>query len=478
MAQSTGKWTPQTRADAVAFTLEGIATGEISNFPELRDKTDSWPDGPYKRAALEAGFALIKKLHWGYFESLDPDRFPRLWAELVLPDPKWDFAGELKRSISLPSLFVGLIDLHGYTKFCRENRKNLSRLTQLDAIIQREVPTVVERVGVLARRVRGDEILLIGAGAADVLEAVLSVGEFFRTDRVIRGSGNVFPHFEISAGIAGGQGFTDLVVTEDGDLSGDAVNTAARLQSRAGRVSPERTRIMVTSHSFRKLSSEAALREDRARYRLLGSIEFVDAGKVEFKGVTISVHDAVFTDGPDKKRLEYKNALSALYESIDSNLWKGRVFENAVRLAEFMGSVEGDAMVAQSRGRARAASTAFSQERYEEAMAEFGALVDALAACPDADFLALEYLRGVRECYMRILSTFEEILNAETEASLNVLFPSEKDLANYRLLQTHHSMYKRVQEATQLRVRNRKALWYRVADQEGAALCVKVGEPK
>lgn len=476
MAKASGKWSPQTRADAVAFALEGIAMGEIRNFGELRAATDPWPEGPFKRAAVECGFALIKKLHWGYFESLYPERFPRLWAELVIPDLKWDFAGELKRSLSLPNLYVGLIDLHGYTRFCRENRKNLSRLTQLDSLIQNEIPEVVEAVGVLARRVRGDEILIIGASAAEVLEAVLLTGEFFKRGSDARGMS--LPAFEISAGVAGGQGFTDFVVTEDGDLSGDAVNTAARLQSRAGRVSPDRTRVMVTGHVHRKLSAELSSREDRARYRLLSAVEFVDAGRVEFKGVTVAVHDAVFTDGPDARRLEYKNAQEKLYESIEAGLWKGRVFEDAVRLAELMGSVEGEATAAALRARSRAAYAAFGQESYEEALSLFVEMVDELASREGADYLALEYLRGVRDCYARILAAFSSALDAETDASLSTLFAAEKDVSNYRLLQLHHATFLKVRDAARLRIRNRKAIWYRVADRETPTLQVRVGEPK
>ena len=482
MAQVAGKWVPQSRAEAVAFALEGIAAGEIRNIAELRIRTEAWPDGPFKHAAFQTGFELIKKLHWGYFESLDPERFPGLWTELVLPDQKWDFAGDLKRSIALPNLFIGLIDLHGYTKFCRENRKNLSRLTQLDAIIQHEVPKVVSRVGVLARRVRGDEILMIGASAADVIEAVLLAGEFFRHENVSPGNNekfpNIFPRFEIAAGVAGGQGFTDLVVTEDGDLSGDAVNTAARLQSRAGRISPDRTRIMVTGNVERKLASETARGQDRIRYRLLSGVEFVDAGKVEFKGVTVAVCDAVFTNGPDVRRLEYRHALESLYESLDAGLWRGKVFEDAVRLAEFMGSVEGDAMIAQSRLQSRLATVAFSQERYEDAVKEFGSLIELLASCRGVDPLALEYLRGVFGCYRRLAAAFEEALDSAMEASLSSLFATDKDAASFKLLQTHHDTFLRVREAARLRVRNRKTLWYRVSDNSAEDLRVRVGEPK
>jgi len=477
MKETVSRWTPLSRSDAVAAALEGIAEGEITDFADLRALVERWPAGPFADAALETGFPLIKTLHWGYFAPLDPVRFPRLWCELVIPDRDYDYAGDLKRSISLPNLYIGLVDLHGYTRFCRENRRNLSRLTQLDSIIQKQVPTVVEQAGVLARRVRGDEILLIGASAADVLEAVLLVGEFFKDDQGVRNYGSYFPRFEIAAGIAGGQGFTALVVTEDGDLSGDAVNTAARLESRAGRVSPDRTRIMMTNHVHRKLQSELSAREEREKYPHLAALDFVEAGRVEFKGVTVTVMDAVFLDSPDARRLEYRDALTALYEALEGGLWKSKVFETALRLAESMGLVADEATAASSRARAHAAYSAFSRDAYEEALAEYSALLDSLESMDGQDELALEYLKAVRSCYGRILEAFAEVLDKETEASVSTLF-GEKDLANYRMLQTHYVAFTRIREATRKRVRNRKALWYRVADQETPALCVKVGEPK
>jgi hypothetical protein len=235
---------------------------------------------------------------------------------------------------------------------------------------------------------------------------------------------------------------------------------------------------MVTGHVQRKLAAELARKEDRARCRLLSGVEFVDAGKVEFKGVTVSVFDAVFTDGPDAARLEYSHMLESLYQSLDAGLWRGKVFEDAVRLAEFMGSVEGESMAAQSRARSRAASVAFSQERYEDAMAEYDSLLGLLSSCPAADALALEYLRGVRACYGRVLAAFAEALDADMEASFPTLFATEKDAANYRLLRTHYDTFLRVRDAARFRIRNRKALWYRVSDQEAPNLSVRVGEPK
>lgn len=477
MKEATSRWVPLSRSDAVAAVLERIAEGNITDFAGLRGMVSQWPPGPHTAAALEVGFSLIKTLHWGYFAPLDPVRFPRLWSELVIPDLEYDFAGDLKRSISLPNLFIGFVDLHGYTKFCRENRRNLSRLTLLDSIIQKQIPPIVERAGVLSRRVRGDEILLIGASAAEVLESVILVGEFFRDEQGVGNYGAFFPRFEIAAGIAGGQGFTALVVTEDGDLSGDAVNTAARLESRAGRISPDRTRIMMTNHVHRKLLSELSSQEDRARYPRLAKVDFVEAGSVEFKGLTVNVVDTVFLDGPDAHRIKYRAALTDLYKAIEGGHWKGKVFETALRLAEAVGLVGDEATAAAARSRSHAAYAAWEREAYEEALAEYASLLALLSATDGRDELALDYLTAVQRCYGRIMETFADALDAETDASVSTLF-GEKDLANYRMLQTHFVAFTRIREATRKRVRNRKTLWYRAADLETPNLSVRVDEPK
>ncbi len=494
---------PSSRDEAVGIVLERILSGEIHDFKSLCIAAAIWPEESAKQVALSVGFDLIRRLHWGYFANLDPDRYPRLWTELVIPDEHYDFAGELKRNISLPNLYIGMVDLHGYTSFCRENRKNLNRLELLDRVIQDDIPLVVERAGVLSRRVRGDEILLVGGSASDTMEAVLLVAEFFHegrdpaldcvlpsnpsadstTVRLSATGGSGFrasieasvPRFEVSAGIAGGQGFTALVVTRDGDLSGDAVNTAARLQSRAGRLSSDRTRVMITNHVHRSLMAEKTKTEFNVYYRLLHAIDFIDAGQVDFRGLHVSVLDVVFPHETDRRRLLYRESLATLYEAIEGGLWKNRVFEDALQLATLV--AEG-----LDNGTRRAVETytgvakeAFSTERYEEAIEAFNAILVAIST--EGDALACDYLYGVSAAYERIAAAFSEALDQETTVVLPILL-GQKELANYNLLETGHHAYVRFREAARQKVRNRKALWYRCADQLGPDLGVRLGEPK
>jgi len=494
---------PASRDEAVGIVLECILSGEIRDFRSLCIAANIWPEGSVKQIALSVGFDLIRRLHWGFFADLDPDRYPRLWTELVIPDEHYDFAGDLKRNISLPNLYIGMVDLHGYTSFCRENRKNLNRLELLDRVIQDDIPLVVERAGVLSRRVRGDEILLVGGSASDTMEAVLLVAEFFRegrdpaldnaqlssaaadsvTPRLSATGGSGYrasieasvPRFEVSAGVAGGQGFTALVVTRDGDLSGDAVNTAARLQSRAGRLSSDRTRVMVTNHVHRSLQAEKAKTEFSVYYRLLHQIDFIDAGQVDFKGLTVSVLDVVFPHEADRRRLLYRESLVSLYEAIEAGLWKNRVFEDALHLASLIaaGLDSGTRRLVETY--TGVAKEAFSVERYEEALEAFNAILVAISG--EGDALACDYLHGVSTAYERIATAFAEALDQETTVVLPILL-GQKELANYNLLETRHHAYVRFREAARQKVRNRKALWYRCADQLGPELSVRLGEPK
>jgi len=494
---------PSSRDEAVGIVLERILSGEIRDFKSLCVAAGIWPEGSIKQVALSVGFDLIRRLYWGFFADLDPDRYPRLWTELVIPDANYDFAGDLKRNISLPNLYIGMVDLHGYTSFCRENRKNLNRLELLDRVIQDEIPVVVERAGVLSRRVRGDEILLVGGSASDTMEAVLLVVEYFREGRdpaldsaspltpasdssisrlsATGGSGfrasieASVPRFELSAGIAGGQGFTALVVTRDGDLSGDAVNTAARLQSRAGRLSSDRTRVMLTNHVHRSLLAEKTKTEFEVYYRLLHDIDFIDAGQVDFKGLSVSVFDVVFPHEADRRRLEYRESLASLYEAIEGGLWKNRVFEDALHLASLVavGLDNGTRRIVETY--TGVAKEAFSTERYEEALEAFNAILTAISTGGDA--LACDYLSGVSAAYERIASAFSKALDQETTVVLPILL-GQKELANYTLLETRHHAYVRFREAARQKVRNRKALWFRCADQLGPELGVRLGEPK
>lgn len=467
---------------------EGIVSGRYEDFASLKRATRTWPRDQRTGYALSSAFQLLRRVNWGIFSSLSPERYPRLWSELVLGDDQYDFAGDLKRNMSLPNIFVGMLDLHGYTSFCRENRKNLSRLELLDRMIQDGVSAIAASVGVISRRSRGDEILLIGASAGDVLEAALLCSEYFGDGAFVDPDipeppplvpelpvrDPYLPRFTFAGGIAGGQGFTDLVVTRDGDLSGDAVNAAARLQARASRISSTGTRILVTNHVYRSLLSERE--KGTVPYRLLPQIDFVDAGKVEFKGLRVSVYDTILATR-DAKRLSYSGALEDLYGSIDAGLWKSRVFDDATRLLFLLATAQVPPQPPERLLRIKAARDAFSRDHYEVAFEAFSSSLDAYTAGGEVDELALSYLKAVRENYGSVMDAFAAALDVELETGLSTVL-NAADRERFSSLQKNHDLYVKVRSAARMRVRNRRALWFRSADSLAPELGVRIESMK
>ena len=188
----------------------------------------------------------------------------------------------------------------------------------------------------MSKRARGDELLLLGSSAASVLDAVLRIVKYLSRRRRLEGcpgkpgEGFVLPEFFISAGIAGGQSYTSLVITRDGDLSGDLVNTAARLQARANAIAPDRNKILLTSHVYQRLKGAGVSIQ---RVDGINKVDFFNTGAIEFKGVSLTVYDTVFLD-TEGYRLGYREAMENLYVAIDKGMWKSRIFEAAAAVAE------------------------------------------------------------------------------------------------------------------------------------------------
>ncbi|MEI6873797.1 MAG: hypothetical protein WCL50_01570 [Spirochaetota bacterium] len=468
-----------------------ILSGELRTFQALKAYASAIVEGPRGKPVLKKAFDLQRQLHWGFFRDLDRETFPELWNQVVMTDPDFSFAGDLKGYMSIPDIYVGLLDIHGYTRFCHDNRSNMTMLDLLDRIIHEDVRSIAAKAGVLSRRVRGDEVLLLAASAADLVEVVLTVMEFFsKRKRVRRGTGSdsqgidvVLPPFQVSAGLAGGQKFTPLVITRDGDLSGDIVNTAARLQSRAARLSPLRNRILVTSHVRQRL-----IRVDQERHRRVSAVRFLNTGSVTFKGVSLLVFDTVFLN-TEAWRLEIQDELEALYDSLEKGLWRSKVFEDALKLAARLvrslpafsipggGRQGGDLDASGYLSLVRFTEGLYSGERFEAAIAGLNDLVARLDLVEGVDEVAFEYLKGIAEGYTTIASSFVESLDAEIEANPEaVMDMTEK--AGYETLRKNAIILERLVEKNRLGVRSRKSTWFRVADECSPAIRVWIESRK
>jgi class 3 adenylate cyclase len=470
-----------------------ILQGELKTFDALKQYAAILPEGPRTQTILKKAFDLQRQLYWGFFKGIGPERYAKVWNQVVVPDRTYPFAGDLKRYNSISDIYMGLIDIHGYTKFCHKNRGNISLLDGLDRMIQEDIPQIATGLGVVTRRARGDEILLLGASAEDVLETVLGIIDFFsrkakspETAKLKARADAPFPAFQISAGIAGGQKYTSLVITRDGDLSGDIVNTAARLQARADRISPEHNKILITTQAHTKIRA----RSDKAGKSLIEEVDFFNTGSVEFKGISLTVHDVVFLDH-EAHRLAYREIMDELYESLDQGKWKSKIFEDAMALVSRIVTSLPEAvwscacMTASTKdlsksaflARAKALLETFRAENFEKAIAGLGGIVADLALVPDMDELALEYLRSIHANYEQLLAAFVDNLDREIEGRPESIF-APAELSSFATLKKHSGLFANAMEVARTRVRGRKAIWYRVADEAGPALTVSIQSKK
>ena len=450
---------------------ERIILGELQTFESLLEYTSKVPITNKLRKCLFKAFRLQRKLYWGFFKNLTPKSHPKLWHEIVMVDKEFRFGGDLKRFMSIPDIYLGLLDIHGYTKFCHDKKRNMSMIDLLDRMIYEDVDAVCTGTGVISKRAQGDEILILGASAQDVLKAVVQIMDYFNTQgRSFRNTvlskrlpGTVLPKFQISAGIAGGQKFTPLVITRDGDLSGDVVNTAARLQAKANRISPDKNRIMITNHIYQKFQTSKKKEGDDFFKR----IDFFNIGTVEFKGLNLVVYDVVFMPDDDH-RLELREPMGELYNSLDKKLWKSKVYENALQLAEkavkvrmtkSAGCTDSDTIL----DLLRSAWKTYYAQYYEASIKIFSQAVDELAAKKDVDRIAVEYLLMVKRNYQEISKAFEKVLDEEVDIHVNEIYgPKEK--SNFILLKKHKSMADKIQSSSRLKLKNRKKIWLRTAD--------------
>jgi class 3 adenylate cyclase len=394
----------------------------------------------------------------------------------------------------IPDVYMAMIDIHGYTRFCQKHRHNMSMLDLLDKVMQQDLPAIAARLGVVSRRASGDEILLLGGSAAELFETVFLIQRHLAKSGHKEGGAkdggakgeeaNALPSFEISAGVAGGAKYSQLVITRDGDLSGTIVNTAARLQARANKISPSRTKILLTSVTFQKLKTLPS----SAHFEFQRAVDFFDTGMVEFKGVNVPVFDTVFL-AQEANRLEYRDRMGALYESIGQGLWSSRIFADALNLMARIVTSSSGGLVDEATGqtidaadpisimqRIKKAQASFAADRFEDAVSEFSDLVDAFARAKGKDAIVVEYLDDIRDNYRKILDSFTGKLDLEIDGNLAAIFINQSDRTNYRTLEKHHEMYESVRSAARIKVADRRALWNKII--EGACLSVNIQSKK
>jgi len=479
--------------EVLALLTDRVASGELASFDSLKEFCSPLPESAIKNRLLKQVFKLQRQLYWGFFKGISPETFPKVWSQVVLPDRKYPFAGDLKRYMTISDIYMGMVDIHGYTRYCHKNRGNMSMLDLLDRMMQIDIPKIAATMGVVTKRSSGDQILLLGAAAEDVLEAILRIMQYFArratnsdVAKISAAAQADRPQFQISAGIAGGQKFTPLIITRDGDLSGDIVNTASRLQSRADKISPDTNKILLSSQAFQKVNSRPA----SPQKLLLDGVDFFNTGTIDFKGISIGVFDTVFMN-VDAYRLQYRDCMEELYESLDKGMWKSKIFEDSLNLiAKISMSIPTEAVPPAGSDaamrdlskngfmeRTRGCLTAFNAERYEEAIRSLNSIVADMSYFPCVDELALDYLHSICDRYSELSGIYVKSLDIEVSAHPEALM-SPDELKNFKTLKRCYEMYDRVERTARERVKGKKAIWYHIADEASAKLSVVIQSKK
>jgi class 3 adenylate cyclase len=472
-----------------------IVGGQIRTFAALVDAMDEHDCSFIPDKVLMHAFRLIKELHWGFFKDITREQFPRLWSELVLPHRTFPEAGDLKRNTTISAIYVALLDIHGYTKFCQESKRNLSRMRKLDEFLHAGVRRIAGRNQAVGHRERGDEIIVIAASATDAVKTTLEIIDSFSRRSMLKGIGverdreesqDYLPDFRVSAGIAGGNLTTPLIITESGLLSGFLINTAARLQSRANELAPTESKCLVTLFVYKAFQKDGQLRPQPIHQK--GALAFLDHGTVAFKGVSVATYEVLFRK-KDRYRAKYDEQLTILYDSVKKGRWKERIFGDLIalliRVYEVMpafsvkASLNGKSMDVTNTELIELCKQARelyeSRDDYRSAVRLLRDLRSLSGCVETLDRLVLDYLDRVGQTYDRLVEEFEGRLDVEIQARLETIFKPELRAAYLSAKRGPETLEKlRTVAYRSNALRNRKAVWYKLIEDAGETLNVEV----
>ena len=437
-------YTEQTAdSEIFSFIYDRLISREITAFSELLEFTA--PILKYKRVppVIMRGFELIKQLNWGFFSNISLSTHRKLWRELVIPDEQFPAAGDLKRTISISNLYICMLDIHGYTKFCQESRKNLSMLHTLDKTINHEIQDISAKCGSVSQRERGDEIVVVSATASDALTVTLSIIDYFAKTNIVddpgiptkrTGDSTILPNFKLSAGITGGNTSVPLIITEKGMISGFLLNSGARLQMRANELSPKDSRVMITKQVYMSFQKENTTEKCSLVRR--NTVCFLDTGSIEFRGVQLPSCEAIFRK-EERYKQKFNEVLVRLYGSIRENMWEQRIFtdlmdvhiEVMIQMPRF--SVTPPVPVKNMKTLTNESFIEFCQsavksyvlyEDYPAAVAMLHTMIPILEAIPGFERLILDYHRGVAEKYSFLLESYKNFIDREIEEKAANIF--------------------------------------------------------
>jgi hypothetical protein len=470
-----------------SFIYDRIMARQFITFSALKEFLGPVAKDKRIHPVVMKGFELIKSLNWGFFSGISKNTHGKLWRELVIPDPQFPEAGNLKRTISISNLYVGMLDIHGYTKFCQDSRKNLSMLHMLDKSINHEIRMISTQCNCVSQRERGDEIVVVAPSATDALTATLAICDFFANTDVVSdplintqrtGDAAILPVFKISAGIAGGNTSIPLIITEAGNLSGFLLNTGARLQMRANELSPKESRVMATKQVYINIVKENSV--NKCSLLKYNKVYFFDTGLIEFKGVMLPTCEAVFKN-TERYKEHFAEELNKLYASIRDGLWEQKVFIDLMELITKVMTLMPQFGVTPKTPIAGillinndtvaqmcevAVKSYLYEEDYSQAMETFHNIIEIIEAVPNFDRLLLDYIKGVAEKYALMMTLYEASIDKQIDDKIENIFGANH-LKTYYAAKNGVVVYEKLRNAARKspELIMKKNLWYNLIKQ-------------
>ncbi len=456
-----------------------IMSREIITFGELVEYIGKLSINFKIDNVIKKAFYLLKELHWGFFKEMDKYCFLKLWKELVVKNNKYPDFGDIKRNIAVSDIYIAILDIHGYTKFCEESKHNLSRLHNLDKFLQNGIKKIAQRNESLARRERGDEILIVSPSATDIIATILGIinsfskRPIFQDETIIRERSDYsinLPEFKISAGVGGGHYSNSLIITEDGFLSGSLLNIAARLQARANELSPTQSKVLITKSVY-----TSYIKENRITKSVLyksNILCFFDHGPIDFKDLTLPCYEILFRE-EEKYRKKYEPYLTTLFRSIKAGLWKQKVFIDTAELIKQVCSVmpfflikvkieetEQEVTPTFISELCDKAKKLYETEDYIASINTLGRIVYLVQHIPNFDKLVLDYANEIYSKYNSIIPLFESALENEINKRIDLIFDEKHKMA-YTHIKRNIEIYEKLKKYARnsKALQNRKTIW-------------------
>ncbi|MCL2043354.1 MAG: hypothetical protein FWG89_04355 [Treponema sp.] len=469
------------------FFCEQIIGGKISTFSSLKRMAAPVIVNKKSHSVIMQAFELLKKTNWGFFSGISPRSHAKLWKELVIPDKNFPDAGDLKRTLQISNIYIAMLDIHGYTKFCMDSRKNLSMMHILDRAIEFEISKICTACGAVSQRERGDEVVVVAASATDIITASLGIIDYFSKTNVVRdplvstersADASALPVFKISAGITGGNTTSPLIITEKSTLSGFLLNSAARLQMRANELSPQESRIMVARQVQMQFLKENA--QSQCSLVKNNAVYFFYTGHIEFKGVMIPACEMIFNE-EERYKEEYSDDMISLFEAIRENAWEQRIFTDLIKLItrtvmampHFLVTpaepLEGITVITNKSivdlgKRAKLAYAA--NDDYDYAVTLLHKIIEIITMIPSFDRLILDYLQIISARYTGLLNAYNENVDRQIESNAVMVFQE-----NYNAWETAKKgvqMFEKLRETARKSesITRKKTLWYNLIKQK------------